>query len=80
MGCHRRCIAATLHSSIHPENKILGLQVADIEKAEREKMREKVNNIIGHGINCFINRQARHLFNAGDKEPACSRPTCSCMR
>ena len=37
----------------------LGLQVADIEKAEREKMREKVNNIIGHGINCFINRQVR---------------------
>ena len=33
--------------------------MADIEKAEREKMREKVNNIIGHGINCFINRQAR---------------------
>ena len=33
------------------------LQVADIEKAEREKMREKVNHIIGHGINCFINRQ-----------------------
>ncbi len=36
-------------------------QVADIEKAEREKMREKVNNIIGHGINCFINRQVRRL-------------------
>ncbi|GLI69701.1 hypothetical protein VaNZ11_014390 [Volvox africanus] len=32
-------------------------KVADIEAAEKEKMREKVRKIIDHGINCFINRQ-----------------------
>lgn len=32
-------------------------KLADLEKAEREKMREKVNRIKSHGINCFINRQ-----------------------
>ena len=37
-------------------------QVADIEKAEREKMREKVQRIIGHGINCFVNRQLIYNF------------------
>lgn len=33
------------------------MQVADIEKAEKDKMKAKVEKIIGHGINCFINRQ-----------------------
>ena len=28
-------------------------KVADIETAEKEKMRKKVQNIIAHGINCF---------------------------
>ncbi|GFR42873.1 hypothetical protein Agub_g3864 [Astrephomene gubernaculifera] len=32
-------------------------KVADIEAAEKEKMREKVRSILSHGINCFINRQ-----------------------
>jgi T-complex protein 1 subunit beta len=32
-------------------------KLAELEKAEREKMREKVNRIKAHGINCFINRQ-----------------------
>ena len=32
-------------------------QVADIEKAEKDKMKGKVEKIVGHGINCFINRQ-----------------------
>lgn len=32
-------------------------KLAELEKAEREKMREKVNRIKSHGINCFINRQ-----------------------
>jgi len=36
--------------------------VADIEKAEREKMADKVKNIIGHGINCFVNRQLIYNF------------------
>ena len=40
----------------------LELQVADIEKAERDKMRSKVENIISHGINCFVNRQLIYNF------------------
>lgn len=32
-------------------------KVAEIEKAEKEKMKEKVEKIVGHGINVFINRQ-----------------------
>lgn len=31
-------------------------KVAEIEQAEREKMKEKVERILKHGINCFINR------------------------
>ena len=32
-------------------------KVAEIEAAEKDKMREKVAKIVGHGVNCFINRQ-----------------------
>merc|ERR1711990_635788 len=32
-------------------------KVAEIEQAEKQKMIEKCDKIIGHGINCFINRQ-----------------------
>lgn len=32
-------------------------KVAEIEAAEKIKMRNKVEKIIGHGINCFVNRQ-----------------------
>lgn len=32
-------------------------QLAALERAEREKMREKVEKIKRHGINCFVNRQ-----------------------
>ena len=38
------------------------MQVADIEKAEKEKMRAKVNNIISQGLNCFVNRQLIYNF------------------
>lgn len=31
-------------------------KVAEIEQAEKEKMKEKVERILKHGINCFINR------------------------
>lgn len=31
--------------------------MADIEAAEKEKMREKCEKIVAHGINCFVNRQ-----------------------
>ncbi|VAI08457.1 unnamed protein product [Triticum turgidum subsp. durum] len=37
-------------------------KVADIEAAEKQKMREKVEKIIGHGINCFVNRQLIYNF------------------
>lgn len=32
-------------------------QLAEMERAERAKMKEKVEQIRAHGINCFINRQ-----------------------
>mmetsp|Transcript_31670 Transcript_31670/g.71198 ORF Transcript_31670/g.71198 Transcript_31670/m.71198 type:complete len:526 (-) Transcript_31670:355-1932(-) len=38
-------------------------KVAEIEEAERDKMRTKVGKIIGHGINCFINRQLIYNFS-----------------
>jgi T-complex protein 1 subunit beta len=37
-------------------------KVAEIEGAEKEKMKEKVNKIIAHGINCFVNRQLIYNF------------------
>ena len=37
-------------------------KVADIETAEKEKMRKKVQKIIAHGINCFVNRQLIYNF------------------
>ena len=43
--------------------KVDGLaKVAEIEAAEKEKMRRKVAKIVGHGINCFINRQLIYNF------------------
>jgi T-complex protein 1 subunit beta len=32
-------------------------ELAELERAEREKMRAKVDRIKAHGINCFVNRQ-----------------------
>ena len=37
-------------------------KVAEIEAAEKDKMREKCEKIIGHGINVFINRQLIYNF------------------
>ncbi|CAI7752054.1 unnamed protein product [Closterium sp. NIES-53] len=37
-------------------------KVAEIEAAEKNKMRQKVEKIIAHGINCFINRQLIYNF------------------
>ncbi|KAK4752719.1 hypothetical protein SAY87_021517 [Trapa incisa] len=37
-------------------------KVAEIEGAEKEKMKEKVKKIIAHGINCFVNRQLIYNF------------------
>lgn len=45
-------------------------QVAAIEKAERERMLAKCEKILGHGINCFINRQL--IYNL--PEQVCRAP------
>lgn len=37
-------------------------KVGEIEAAEKNKMREKVQKIIAHGINCFVNRQLIYNF------------------
>jgi len=37
-------------------------KVAEIEEAEKDKMRTKCNKILNHGINCFINRQLIYNF------------------
>jgi T-complex protein 1 subunit beta len=37
-------------------------RVADIEGAERDKMKSKVEKILGHGCNVFINRQLIYNF------------------
>ena len=36
--------------------------MAEIEAAEKDKMREKVQKILSHNINCFINRQLIYNF------------------
>lgn len=38
-------------------------KVAEIEQAEKEKMKEKVERILKHGINCFINRSVHSCAN-----------------
>ena len=38
-------------------------KVAEIEHAEKEKMKEKVERILKHGINCFINRSVCAFAN-----------------
>ena len=37
--------------------------MAEIEHAEKEKMKEKVERILKHGINCFINRSVCSCAN-----------------
>ena len=32
-------------------------QLADVEAGEKQKMKDKCMKIIGHGVNCFVNRQ-----------------------
>eukprot|EP01038_Epipyxis_sp_PR26KG_P014882 gene14882-20014_t len=38
------------------------IKVAEIEEAEKQKMRNKCKKIIDHGITCFINRQLIYNF------------------
>ncbi|PKI85839.1 T-complex protein 1 subunit beta [Malassezia vespertilionis] len=40
-------------------------QLAEIERAEREKMKAKVDRIKAHGINCFVNRQLIYNYPEG---------------
>lgn len=68
MGCPRRLENAkimTANTSMdYDKIKIYGTKVkvdsmdkvADIEEAEREKMKEKVDKILAYGCNVFINR------------------------
>ena len=42
--------------------QITTTQVAEIEDAERDKMRAKCQKIIDHGVNVFINRQLIYNF------------------
>ena len=37
-------------------------QVAEIEEAEKQKMRNKCEKIINHGVNVFVNRQLIYNF------------------
>ncbi len=37
-------------------------KVAEIEEAEKQKMRNKCEKIMSHGINCFVNRQLIYNF------------------
>lgn len=55
-----RLLAPAVPSILHPPATQHTLQVADIEAAEKEKMKEKCEKIVGHGINCFVNRQVRN--------------------
>lgn len=69
VGCPRRIENARVmlaNTSLdHDKVKIYGAKVkvdsvanlAEIEEAEKAKMRSKVDKIISHDINCFINRQ-----------------------
>lgn len=52
-------------------------KVAEIEQAEKEKMKEKVDRILKHGINCFINRYV-FLGKKGELHyfPCCSSSLC----
>jgi len=47
-------------------------KVADIEKAEKDKMADKCKKILGHGISCFINRQLIYNYPEEIFADACS--------
>lgn len=50
------------HAQFLPTFPCAHAQVADIEAAEKEKMKEKCAKIISQGISCFINRQLIYNF------------------
>ncbi|KAI0719208.1 chaperonin Cpn60/TCP-1 family [Fomitopsis betulina] len=69
INCPKRLENATIliaNTSMDTDKiKIFGARVkvdstgklAELERAEREKMKAKVESIAAHGINCFVNRQ-----------------------
>lgn len=53
-GCSvRNCMLQVFGSKVRVDAVS---KVAELELAEKEKMRDKVNKIIKHGCNVFINR------------------------
>lgn len=65
---HPRCILELLSVVTPPCFDVaigfrgLFVKVAEIEEAEKDKMRKKCKKIIEHGINVFINRQLIYNF------------------
>ncbi|ORZ39159.1 T-complex protein 1 subunit beta [Catenaria anguillulae PL171] len=69
VNCPKRIENATILIANTPMDtdkiKVFGARVrvdatgklADLERAERDKMQDKVEKIKSHGINCFVNRQ-----------------------
>lgn len=53
-------------------------QVAEIEAAEKEKMRNKCKKIIDHGVNVFINRQLIYNFPEQVRRMLVSVPLSLC--
>ena len=51
-------------------------KVAEIEAAEKDKMRDKCKKIIDHGITCFINRQL--IYNYPEQVGALCYRQCQC--
>ena len=47
------CVAGRVRGQVRVDSMS---KVAEIEEAEKQKMRNKCKKIIDHGINCFINR------------------------
>lgn len=53
------CCVALFNSQVRVDSMA---KVAEIEEAEKDKMRKKCEKIVGHGINCFVNRQLIYNF------------------
>ena len=47
-------------------------KVAEIEEAEKRKMRQKCDKILSHNINCFVNRQL--IYNFPEQVSVLSQP------
>lgn len=58
----RTCLSFMVAHTAAAAAVLLTTQVGEIEAAEKDKMREKCQKIINHGINCFINRQLIYNF------------------